>query len=605
MDLASKIFMNIQNKLIGTATYHTIRSNEVLFFTEKILLLLFSCLSLSLLNAQVLQKVDSLELTLKFTKTPRDKIETLLNISNELKNNDPAKALEYATKANKFSEEIKDDKAILNSMLRMADIYWMLADYKTAMKIGIESKELAEELGLVKELALSLHVIGLIYYELDDYDKSAEYFFEGLKLCEQIKDKKGIGGTYSSIGVLYFKQKKYDKALEYYFKSMNIAKEMNYHNVIAGLLNNIAAVYGSRGDYRKASQYIEESLKITKELGNKQLEGINYLNLGEANSDMKNFDKAIEYYKNALSIFENLQNKIFIARCQINIGHYFLDINEIERSIEYTTKAFKTGEKHGLKTIIHNSSELLGKIYYSKNDTLNAFKYDIIKYRMKDSLNLENSILKISKLELQYEFNKKEQEKRVEQQRKDFINTIIIISLVFSIVMVTLILLARQRIKAKNALFVKKQLKNEIEYKNKELAINVMSLIKKNEMLSGISDKLVFVESEAVKEETKDALKKIARELKKSAESEIWKEFGLRFKQVHIDFYSKLLEKFPELSSGEQKLCAFLRLNMSTKEISDLTGQSVSAIEVARHRLRKKLGISNTKVNLVSFLIQV
>ena len=97
----------------------------------------------------------------------------------------------------------------------------------------------------------------------------------------------------------------------------------------------------------------------------------------------------------------------------------------------------------------------------------------------------------------------------------------------------------------------------------------------------------------------------IARKLKKNAESEIWEEFELRFKQVHGDFYSKLLENFPDLSQGEQRLCAFLRLNMSTKEISDLTGQSISALEMARFRLRKKLGISSTDVNLAKFLSQV
>ena len=573
--------------------------------SNKILLLIINCLCLQLLYSQDFQKVDSLQLSLKLTEDPKDKIETLLNLSNELKNNDPAKALEYANNANNLSEKIEYESGILNSMITIANVHWIMAEYKEAMDFAVKSKELAEELGLIKELALSLHVIGRIYLELGDYDKSAEYFFECLKLSEQINDKKVIVKAFNSIGSLYFTQNKYEKALEYSFKSMNIIKEMNDRDGIARQLNNIAAVYGSRDDYEKASQYIEESLKISKELGNRRLEGVNYLNLGRINNIMKNYDKTIEYYRYALSIFEDLQNTIYIVRCQINIGHYFMEINKIEQSLEYATKAFEEGKKHELKTIVLNSADLLSQIYLSKKDTLNAYKYDIVKYQMKDSLNLEESMTQLSKLELQYEFNKKEQEERIKQQQKDYLYLITIISLIFISVIITIVLLTRQKVKAKNALFEKKQLENKIEFKNKELAINVMSLIKKNEMLSGISDQLILLKSKAVKDETKETLQIIARKLKKSSESEIWEEFELRFKQVHGGFYSKLLENFPDLSQGEQRLCAFLRLNMSTKEISDLTGQSVSALEMARFRLRKKLGISSTDVNLVTFLSQV
>ena len=111
-----------------------------------------------------------------------------------------------------------------------------------------------------------------------------------------------------------------------------------------------------------------------------------------------------------------------------------------------------------------------------------------------------------------------------------------------------------------------------------------------------------FKNNEAVKDETKEAIRRIHTDLKKSTEDEIWEEFELRFQQVHRDFYDKLMDKFPDLSPNEQRLCAFLRLNMSSKEISELTGQSPNALETARYRLRKKLGISNSQVNLITFL---
>ncbi len=134
------------------------------------------------------------------------------------------------------------------------------------------------------------------------------------------------------------------------------------------------------------------------------------------------------------------------------------------------------------------------------------------------------------------------------------------------------------------------------------MVLNVMSLMKKNEMLAELSEKIVVIEKETTSRESKDIIKKIANELQKSQSDEIWKEFSVRFRQVHGEFYDKLLEKFPTLSPNELKLCAFLRLNMSTKDIAELTGQRVSSLETARYRLRQKLGIANSDVNLITFL---
>ncbi len=572
-------------------------------FRYKILLIVINCLLLQLLNAQDFQKIDSLELSLEFAENPKDKVDVLLKLSYEFNNIDPNKALNCSQEAYSISEEIDYEKGILNSMINMARTYIRIADYKMAMGFAVKAKELAEELSTVKEFALSLHLIGRIYFELDNYAKSAEYFFECLKLSEQNNDKEGIGKTFSSIGSVNFKQKNYEKALEYYFKSLNIAKEINDRRGIARGLNNIAAVYTRKKDNSKARQYLEKALEINKELGNRKSEGLNYMNLGVINQRQKNYDEALKYLQQSLLIFKNLKHAIYIVKCQLNLGSCFLETNDFERSLEYAKTAFEKGEKNGFITIVHNSAELLSKIYLSKNDTLNAFKFDIIKYRMKDSLNIGKSNDEIARLELQYEFDKKEQEKRIEQQRKDFIILIIIISLIFGLIVIVLIF-ARQRIKAKNIRLEKQKIEVELNSKNKEFTTNVLYLMKKNEILSKISKKLLQVESEAIKEKTKTAIINIAKEIQISTKDEIWEEFELRFKQVHIEFYNKLMQKFPGLSPAEQRLCAFLRLNMSTKEISGITGQRVNTLEIARSRLRKKLGISNTQTNLITFLSQ-
>ena len=83
-----------------------------------------------------------------------------------------------------------------------------------------------------------------------------------------------------------------------------------------------------------------------------------------------------------------------------------------------------------------------------------------------------------------------------------------------------------------------------------------------------------------------------------------WKEFELRFGQVHKSFYQNLSAKFPDLSPNEKKICAFLRLNMTTKDIALITYKNVNTINQARKRLRKKMDIS-TDVNLITLLSEL
>jgi len=83
-----------------------------------------------------------------------------------------------------------------------------------------------------------------------------------------------------------------------------------------------------------------------------------------------------------------------------------------------------------------------------------------------------------------------------------------------------------------------------------------------------------------------------------------WENFALHFDKVHSDFISALKEKHTGISNNEVKLCAYLRMNLSTKEIAQLMNISVRGVEVSRYRLRKKLELA-TEVSLFDYLISI
>ena len=83
-----------------------------------------------------------------------------------------------------------------------------------------------------------------------------------------------------------------------------------------------------------------------------------------------------------------------------------------------------------------------------------------------------------------------------------------------------------------------------------------------------------------------------------------WDEFHFYFEQVHPQFYEKLETQYPTLTSKEKRLCAFIALGLSTKEIADITFREVRSCESSRNRLRKKLGVE-PDVDLTNFIRQI
>ena len=125
-------------------------------------------------------------------------------------------------------------------------------------------------------------------------------------------------------------------------------------------------------------------------------------------------------------------------------------------------------------------------------------------------------------------------------------------------------------------------------------------MMEKNEFIASISKKLIELKPD-VKKDNKELIQQIINEIRQNSSTKIWDEFEIRFKEVHEKFYDELHKTHPDLTLNEIKICAFLRLNMSTKEISAITHQSIKSINMARFRLRKKLDIDRDE-NLISYL---
>ena len=102
--------------------------------------------------------------------------------------------------------------------------------------------------------------------------------------------------------------------------------------------------------------------------------------------------------------------------------------------------------------------------------------------------------------------------------------------------------------------------------------------------------------------EGQELIQQIKHKFKINMREQIWSDFETRFENAFDTFYKVMLEKFPNLTPNERKLCALLRSGLSSKDIAILTFQNPQSVDIARYRLRKKLNLVNDE-NLIDFLL--
>ena len=142
------------------------------------------------------------------------------------------------------------------------------------------------------------------------------------------------------------------------------------------------------------------------------------------------------------------------------------------------------------------------------------------------------------------------------------------------------------------------QLNQRIENKNRELAISTMTMIKKNTLLGSIKDQLIKVKDLS---ELKEVVRNIDQNINNDDD---WNFFEEAFNNADQDFLKKIKEIHPKLTPNDLRLCAYLRLNLSSKEIASLLNISSKSVEIKRYRLRKRMNLDHG-TNLIGYILSV
>ena len=259
-------------------------------------------------------------------------------------------------------------------------ITWSLQGiYPVALFSHLQSLKIYEEIGDKVGIAAMLNNIGSVYQKLGDHPKSLDYFTQSLKIYEALGNRSKMADSFHNIGLTYHNLENYSSALDYYRKSLAIKEELGDQQRIATTTTNLGFLYREQGDLEEAENYLTQSLKILESLGNIHGMASVTTGLGDIYNKQAKYTKALSSCNSALAF----------------------------------------SKKIGSVASQRNACLCLYETYKALGDDTKALAFHENVLTLNDSIFNEENTRKVTQLEMQYEFDKKETAAKAEQQKRD------------------------------------------------------------------------------------------------------------------------------------------------------------------------------------------
>lgn len=547
-----------------------------------------------------------------------------------------------------------------NDLEKKLEIYTLLikqyqtTDLPHAKSLTAKALALSKSTGNETYLGELYGLLGDMAVVQDSLDKAAHYYEISLEYFRESNDPGNMAGVCMVLGNIALTHENLPAAMQYYLETVNYAQQAKQEVWLPSVYINIGSIYVKTGQLNMAQDYLTRSIELSSGTDKPMLTADAYLNLGTTYLVIGNNEIAKDYYNKALSIYTErnapmqiAKTKQELAKVNFNENKYRLALEQLEQAedllrqddpgyagprqtlwaenfIEKGKNQLLGGEidqananllqglllsmKTGQLNQSRNAAQYLSKLWETKGIADSTLKYFRLYKTFSDSLTNEESIRKLALQEAQFNYEqdlllekqKRERESEINQRNIYLLLTAILILILLLVVLSLFLKLSRN--KTKQAELEQKALKAELDLRNKELTTHLVYQVKNNEFILNISKQLKIFLAKA-SPENKSMVNELIKQIEFDSTTDQWEEFEIRFQQVHTDFYKKLSKKFPDLSSNELRLCAFLKLNMNTKDIASITYQSTNSITVARWRLRQKLGISKEE-SLTAYLMQ-
>lgn len=445
-----------------------------------------------------------------------------------------------------------------------------------------------------KELE-ALEMKGIVYDELGYGNKAMDIYMDVLKARETEGNQYAMISLNLNLGILHARIENIDQSKYHYQEALRLARELNDLEGELNAINNLGGIASKNGNFDESIAYFNSILAM---------EGLeddyyftSHTNLGTAYRRANNPKQALHHFTEAEQFMSEEKGFLRLSYL-INLGIALRMDEQYSRSEKTLLEAYDLASSIQNRSFKSNTTVELAVLYKELKQDSTAYYWLNEHLMLKDSLNVAQNNKYFTTLNTVYEVDKKEQDiaklKQEKEARNRRIWTISATSIVIILLLLALATILRTKLKQRKqqqeiqALQLEKQQADLEKYKG-ELNLKTENLLERNRMLQKIEEELNAMKSSETNPEMLELLKS------KILTNQDWDNYKRSFNLVHPGFFEALTAKAPDLTQGEQRTSALMRLGLSNLEISEILGISERSVIQNKYRLRKKVGLEDNE----------
>ncbi|MEI7727203.1 MAG: tetratricopeptide repeat protein [Bacteroidota bacterium] len=538
------------------------------------------------------------------------RFKTLKALGKFYKSKDLAKSLEYATEERNQARAMKDRSLEADALNDMAIPMLMMQQNRQAILLLRESTMMYDSLKDEAGLAKVTNNLGIAWSQIGSYENSLACYSQALRWYTKNKDLTNQARVYMSLGLVYEQLKKFDQALAAHHKALDIFTAEKNERMMADAGLNLGLAYKSTGSFKDAEYYFKKSLdfyQLHQIAFGMAVASSNLAQLYKAKGDLK---KSLEWYGQSLTLIRKLRNTWAEASVYLDLADIHYQQAHWNEAISDLIAAENLNSPENDPVLQSQIFHLFSRVY----DTIHQYPLALDYFKryttLKDTLSSAEKTKVIEELNIRFETEKKVAEndllKAEIQVRKlrQWMLTAFALAAILTIIILAGIFIAKRKqliIKKNKAEQDAVAAQDGLAKMTQELTSKALHMAGNAEKKAAVAEKLAAL-IPFINEEGLPFLQSLADEFNNPVDDHLWDEFVKYFEKMHPSFLAKLVSAFPDLTSNDRKICAMIRINLSTKEIALMLNRSVRTIESSKYQIKKKLNMGEDQ-NLTSFLI--
>ena len=469
------------------------------------------------------------------------------------------------------TDRIGNRRTTAHILHNLGNIHLERGDYPAALHALGDSLAINTEVNNHHGMAAVLNDIGAIHLHLGNYGRALRHLKKSLDICERMGDKRGTALALNNIGDLYAHYGRHDSALRYFTASLAIKEELNNRADIARTLINIGKMYGGIGSPLPALDHCHRCIALAEELGDSHLLADALCIAAEQYRSLAKDARARTALTKALRLYSALGHVEGCARAQLALGLLHLAAGDTHKACTFLVKALDTAAATEAAPLLMRIHEALAQAYKEAEDTAGALRHYEQFHALERAIFAGEHERRRQHLLIMFDMEREQKNRELAEKEAGIL-------------------------RLENS-----RLEQEMAFRAKELVASAMYLTRKNAFLKKLHRSLRDL-PDNLPHTVDTTIRALLREIDDAVNTEqSWTNFERQFRQVHQEYIERLAALFPDITPTELKVCALIKLNLSTKEIANILNTEPRSIEKYRQRIRKKLGLSQHD-NLTSFL---